>query len=68
LKYLALLVLLPLTAFCAFGLLSTLEPMEAGEQRLWRGIYGGVGIVSIALSVRICRGGPKAREPREKQV
>ncbi len=50
-KVLLLLVSLPTTAFCAFGLLSTLEPMDDETALFWRFVYGSVGFLSSALSV-----------------
>lgn len=39
-RLLAVLVSLLLAAFCAYGLLATLEPLDEGVQRVSRMIYG----------------------------
>lgn len=47
-KPILILVLLGVVAFCAFGFLATFEPIEQGQQLMWRAAYGVVGVASIA--------------------
>ena len=52
-KPIALLVFLGVAAFCVFGFAATFEPLEQGQQFMWRTAYGAAGLASIACVVWI---------------
>lgn len=56
-KAAAVVLLFVVLAFCAFGFLATLEPMEGGSPLNWRIAYGGAGAASIVLLVWLLRRG-----------
>jgi ABC-type glutathione transport system ATPase component len=53
LRILAVLVLLAILLFCAFGLLATAEPIDPATRALWRAIYGILGLLSLAALWRV---------------
>lgn len=57
------LILLGVAAFCAFGFAATLEPIERGQQLMWRTAYGVVGVASIACMAWTLVTGRGARSP-----
>ena len=53
-RLLAVLVSLLLAAFCAYGLLATLEPLDEDVQRVSRMVYGiGLGVSLMMLFVAL---------------
>lgn len=50
-------LLLGILAFCAFGFLSTFEPLESEQQILWRSIYGACVVASLGGLVWVLKRG-----------
>jgi len=50
------LILAAAALFCVVGFAATFEPMPAGAQWTWRGIYGLIFIGNIAGLVHLIRG------------
>ncbi|MBS33559.1 MAG: hypothetical protein CMO68_04040 [Verrucomicrobiales bacterium] len=50
------LILAAAALFCVYGLVATLEPMPAGIQWTWRGIYGLILVGNLAGLTHLIRG------------
>ncbi len=60
-RVLIVLVLLAVAAFCAFGFLTTFEPLDRTTQIIWRIVYGVGGLLCLAQALRLMW-------PRKEQV
>jgi hypothetical protein len=47
----AMVILLAVLAFCAFGFSATFEPMDTTKQWTWRAVYGLVGLACLGAFV-----------------
>jgi len=47
-RIIAVIALVAVAGFCAFGFMATFEPLAASTQLTWRVIYGLVGLASLA--------------------
>ncbi|NQU49730.1 MAG: hypothetical protein HQ519_13850 [Planctomycetes bacterium] len=65
-KFLLLLVLLGVAAFCGFGFAATFEPIEQSQQLMWRTTYGIVGLAAIACVTWILVKGGRNRSFKER--
>ena len=65
-RSLFLIVLLGITAFCAFGFAASFEPIEQGQQLLWRVTYGIGGLGSMAWGAWALAKGRRNRRLQER--